>query len=114
MSYVTDHFNDEFPLILADNAEELRGNGLKYKIVVENEGQWLIDLSVTPPLVTTTDQWGDAQCELSSQDAEAIIRTPDLANLYYLQGKIKLKGKTPIFSTFYRILQLKRKTSDVI
>lgn len=107
MSFVTDFFNDEFPLALQKHAVETRGNGLKYKIVVHDEGKWMIDCSVNPATVYQTEEWGDAQVELNAQDTEDIIKNPNLSVPYYLQKRIVVKGQTTIFSKFWQILQLR-------
>lgn len=109
MSFISNYFEIDLPQILVDNKAELKNNGLKYKIVVDGEGSWMLDLSSDPPSVYTTEEWGHAQCELSAEDAELIIKSPERGPELYMKGRVKVKGDSIIFRNFDRILRLKRK-----
>jgi hypothetical protein len=102
-------FNERVPRTLAQFPAEARAVDAIYCFNISGEGGgvWTVDLTADPPTIETGDT-GTAQCtiEVTAEDFNTMLATPQVGMELYFQGKLRITGDPMLASKLEKFFEL--------
>jgi putative sterol carrier protein len=86
-------FNEELPVSLGKNAEDVKTIGAKFQMNITGEGAWFIDVSATGPKCVAGEEAADCVITIAAEDFQKLVENPQANGMpLFFAGKLKVTG----------------------